>query len=870
LIDKTSLARFLSGRALGLFVLLGFQVVVVRRLSSAAYADYALVMALAALMQTMTSFGIPRVVAKVVSGAGVIVTRRAARRLAVRLLGVRLLACVLLLAPAVLAFPAFSGAANASWPLLGVGAVYALAAAVQMDVDGLALALNLQSLSRRAAVGEPLARLALVSALSFGGGALDDAAVLAISAVTALGASTGLLGGVLKALARGDDAPGAANSVDESEVRRIALGGYAGTLSWLAFSPAVVRVIASQVLPVEAFAGFSFLQTLVVSAQRYAPSFTLFPLLEPAAIADAARTGRLDRLRAALSLLVKIDGIAIGAAIVGAAVAGAPVVLFLTHGRYGEAAPLLPWLLVGIIANASHRSYEIAALGVGAPGVLTRALGLTVVWLLMAILTAPRLGVWPLLLCPLGDAVTRFWLVQRRLDRRGLSDLLDIARLVLITGAAGIMSIAGATAAAAFQAGLVGRLGVAAIAVLGFLGAVFALRPLRKAEIQLLTPMAPWLTRRWGGDVGKAGRPLGVLILTPRGRGGTGGVDRLMDSLRPLLAARSDVRARFITTRGSSLWVSPIVGMAAAVRVSAACILGGVDVIHVNLGAQGGCYRKMALLAVPRLLKTPYVLHLHGSAFERFWHEAPARARRRIDHLFRDAAQVVVLGEVWRRLVIERVPNAASRIFVLPNAVGPIERRRPMDDGVVHILFLGELGVRKGSPVLIEALARVTAKAPWRATLAGDGDVGATRRSLSRLGLSDRAKAPGWVGPAQVDALLATADILALPSFEENLPMAVVEAFAAGLAVIATPVGAVPDLLLPGETGLMVSPGDVAGLAEALTALIDDDDLLRRLGAAARAFHAEHLALTPYVDRLVAIWADSAASHIPLKASIVI
>jgi hypothetical protein len=62
----------------------------------------------------------------------------------------------------------------------------------------------------------------------------------------------------------------------------------------------------------------------------------------------------------------------------------------------------------------------------------------------------------------------------------------------------------------------------------------------------------------------------------------------------------------------------------------------------------------------------------------------------------------------------------------------------------------------------------------------------------------------------------------------------------------------------------------VAGLAEALTALIDDDDLLRRLGAAARAFHAEHLALTPYVDRLVAIWADSAASHIPLKASIVI
>ena len=155
--------------------------------------------------------------------------------------------------------------------------------------------------------------------------------------------------------------------LDWREVRRVAVGGYGGTLSWLAFSPAVVRLIASRFLPLEMFAGFSFVQTLTVSLQRYAPSFILFPLIEPVAMADAARSGLPDRLKAMLSLLVKVDAVVMGALMVASVAGGEDVAGVLTHGRYANGGAFLPWLLLGVVANASHRSYEIAAIALGGP-----------------------------------------------------------------------------------------------------------------------------------------------------------------------------------------------------------------------------------------------------------------------------------------------------------------------------------------------------------------------------------------------------------------------------------------------------------------------------------------------------------------------
>ena len=123
--------------------------------------------------------------------------------------------------------------------------------------------------------------------------------------------------------------------------------------------------------------------------------------------------------------------------------------------------------------------------------------------------------------------------------------------------------------------------------------------------------------------------------------------------------------------------------------------------------------------------------------------------------------------------------------------------------------------------------------------------------------IADRVLVPGWLELRERDRLLRNTDILVLPSLAENLPMVIVEAFARGIPVISTPVGAIPEVIEHGRNGLMVPVGDEGKLAEALEQLIEDPALRRRLGRAARRDHAERYDFETYVGRLTKVWLES-------------
>lgn len=356
---------------------------------------------------------------------------------------------------------------------------------------------------------------------------------------------------------------------------------------------------------------------------------------------------------------------------------------------------------------------------------------------------------------------------------------------------------------------------------------------------------------------------LRVLVVTPLGRGGMGGIDRMMDAVAGQLAAAPppDMQVSFQTTRGQGhiAW-SPLL----VLRVVLAAAGRRPDVVHINLSSHGSTVRKLAVSRALRLLGIPYVLHLHGSRFRGFWDKAGPRLSSEIRSMFAAAACVIVLGRAWSDYVGARVPETAPQITILPNATPPAPALDPPDrTGGPVILFLGHVGPRKGVPQLVEALAGLKDRPGWRAVIAGNGAVDQTRAQLAERGLSDRVTMPGWVGPADVARLLAAADILVLPSFEENLPMSVIEGMAHGLAVVTTPVGATEDIIEDGKTGLLVPPGDAAALRDAIARLLADPDLRMRLGGAARAFHRQHLEIAGYVERLTAIWRAVADARRP-------
>lgn len=476
---------FLSGRLIALVVLLAFQVTVVRLLGARDYGAYALTIALATLMQTAVSFGIPRLIPKYVSQAGWALSFAVVRRLAVRIVAFRIVASAVLLLAAFLVARSIGGFAIDA-ALVPVGVLFILASLVQVDADAMAQALALQRVSRACTVGEASVRLLLVGLAAAAGHGRSAAEILAISVLTSATAGTVLLWSVLRALSAPERDDAAAVPLDKREFRAIALSGYASAMAWFASSPAVVRLLASRMLPLAAFAGFSFAQTLVLSFQRYTPGMLVFPFVEPNVLQHYARTGDRSRLEAALSLVTKLDLVLIGATVVGTLVAGRAIVELMTGGRYGALAYALPWLLVYIVTSSIYRAFEIVAVALGAASALVRTLALSLVWLAAAILLTPRFGAIALLACPVGDALSRLLLMHAALRRFGVRHVIDgraalgVAALVALFGGGGRLLV-----------GSIGAGGAAAIAIgaaagMLYLAAAAAMRLLRTAEAAII------------------------------------------------------------------------------------------------------------------------------------------------------------------------------------------------------------------------------------------------------------------------------------------------------------------------------------------------------------------------------------------------
>jgi glycosyltransferase involved in cell wall biosynthesis len=184
----------------------------------------------------------------------------------------------------------------------------------------------------------------------------------------------------------------------------------------------------------------------------------------------------------------------------------------------------------------------------------------------------------------------------------------------------------------------------------------------------------------------------------------------------------------------------------------------------------------------------------------------------------------------------------------------------------VRFAYVKWLKPTYGPDVLLNALARIDRGVRWQAVLAGDGPLAAPLRQQAKaLGITERVRFAGQLSHAGVAELLRESDIFVMPSREESFGVAAAEASACGLPVVSTAVGGVPEVVLDGETGLLVAPDDADALAAALTLLACDPDLRRRLGAAGRAYVARRYVWDLCVNQMEDIYAEVVGSAKPLR-----
>lgn len=312
-----------------------------------------------------------------------------------------------------------------------------------------------------------------------------------------------------------------------------------------------------------------------------------------------------------------------------------------------------------------------------------------------------------------------------------------------------------------------------------------------------------------------------VLVVGPYASlGGIASVIRMHRGMR----LWRDVNCRLLSTYDER---SSYTKIAAMLR---AYLLGMVEIyraslVHIHVAAQNSMWRKLPIVVLAKLMRKPYILHLHAASEGSVFEQTPLWLVR---FLFLLSYRVIVLSDSWERIVKEHVPHARVTVIHNPVCRPPLpstEKSSPI------VFYAGKLEPRKGFIDLLEAAAEVLNHFPGvKFCFAGHGQIEEAKAKSRNLGIEASVSFLGWLGAEEVAEYYRRATIFCLPSYDEGLPMAVIEAMSYSLPVLTTPVGGLPDLISDGVDGLFARPGDVDAITHQLLGLLRNPDRATRIG----------------------------------------
>lgn len=299
----------------------------------------------------------------------------------------------------------------------------------------------------------------------------------------------------------------------------------------------------------------------------------------------------------------------------------------------------------------------------------------------------------------------------------------------------------------------------------------------------------------------------------------------------------------------------PLRACAAAVgfvRLALLLIFWKPDIVHIHSASRASYWRKATMARLSLRAGSRVVFHVHGGAFKTFYEGLPPSKREHVRETLERADLVIALTERWKQRLEEIAPEASVRVLMNPvdceRFAATVVGRSPVPDDGGTVLFLGALDRRKGTFDLMEAGLTVAAARPKvMFEFGGDKAVEEVRAEAAARGLSDNVRVLGWVrGDEKIDAF-RRAHVFVLPSYREGLPVAVLEAMAAGLPIVTTPVGGIPNVIADGQQGFFIEPGDVSALAARILEVLGNADLRasmsrRNMEVAARDHDAAALA----------------------------
>lgn len=256
------------------------------------------------------------------------------------------------------------------------------------------------------------------------------------------------------------------------------------------------------------------------------------------------------------------------------------------------------------------------------------------------------------------------------------------------------------------------------------------------------------------------------------------------------------------------------------------------DIYHVHVASRGSTFRKGHYVDAIKKWNKKVILHIHGAQYIGFFNEISEKKQNRVAEILKKSDMVVALSQDWKEKFDQTF--GLTNCFVLENGID-MERLAPaIQDPVVHqeaFVTLGRLGQRKGTYDLVEAIDIARKAVPnIKCYLAGDGDIEKVKELVRAKHLEQNIDVVGWVNFDKKLELLKSVSTVVLPSYDEGLPMSILEGMACGKAIISTTVGAIPEVINE-ENGILVSAGDTKALSVAIIKCCTNESLMKNFSA---------------------------------------
>ena len=252
-----------------------------------------------------------------------------------------------------------------------------------------------------------------------------------------------------------------------------------------------------------------------------------------------------------------------------------------------------------------------------------------------------------------------------------------------------------------------------------------------------------------------------------------------------------------------------------------------VQILHSHTAAGNDFRRTASFVNLAKMFGKKVIIHSHASMFKDYYGNSTPKRQSEIIATLNKADRLVVLSESWKEW-FANIGVDKDKIIILHNITDyPDKIQVEKDFRKLKLLFLGEIGQRKGVYDLLKAVAdhREEFKNRIEIKIGGNKQEEKLKKTISDNQLTDFVFFEGFVSGQKKKDLLNWADVYILPSYNEGLPISILEAMSYGMPIISTPVGGIPEVV-NAENGVLVKPGNIDDIYNAISKYIGEKDLI--------------------------------------------